>query len=93
MSKPAKPTKKPNERAVGAGGWYIWHTDGRCDYGPGKDVEEAVSLYSGKVRRQIIAVIQADAVPNGGLPVATDLAFIVTRTRIERSINKIVSLG
>jgi len=83
MTPTPKPTKKkPSARAWNADGWLVFHRDGRAEWSGAKTAEEAIADYPEKARRQILAVILKEAMPTGAIPVNTDLAFVVTKTRV-----------
>jgi hypothetical protein len=84
-TRPGVSKKKPTARAWNADGFYVFWLDGRCEWNGAKSIEETLTLYSEKARRKIIAVILKEALPSGAYPVKSDLAFVVCRTRIQKS--------
>lgn len=85
-TKPSPVAKKLKARAWNADGWYVFFRDGKCEWCGGHSVEDVVSLYPEKTRRQIMAVILKEAMPSGSIPINTDLAFVVVKTRIQKRL-------
>jgi hypothetical protein len=80
-TKPSPKAKQIKARAWNADGFIVFFRDGRAEYSGTRSVEETVLLYPEKIRRNIMAVVLKECFPNGALPVATDLAFVVCKTR------------
>lgn len=63
-------------------GFQIYFSD-LVDFSHARTIEEAIQDYQPAIRKQIIAVIHADAMP-GTLPVESKIAFIAIKTRVMR---------